>query len=41
MCIVNKSKNWLLYSNKYFENLAIKLESINCCESESPTTKLS
>ena len=36
MCIVNKSKNWLLYSNKVFENLAVKLESGNSPETESP-----
>lgn len=29
MCIVHKNKNWLLYSNKVFDNLAYKLENTN------------
>ncbi|CAK79286.1 unnamed protein product (macronuclear) [Paramecium tetraurelia] len=39
MCIAHKDKNWLLYSNKLFENLANKLESTNQSETDHSPEK--
>jgi len=34
MCIVHKNKDLLLYSNKYFETLSLKLQGSNNSETE-------
>ncbi|CAD8155354.1 unnamed protein product [Paramecium pentaurelia] len=39
MCIAHKDKNWLLYSNKVFDNLANKLESTNQSETDQSPEK--
>ncbi|CAD8170647.1 unnamed protein product [Paramecium octaurelia] len=39
MCIAHKDKNWLLYSNKLFDNLANKLESTNQSETDHSPEK--
>ncbi|CAD8122224.1 unnamed protein product [Paramecium sonneborni] len=39
MCIAHKDKNWLLYSNKVFDNLAYKLESTNHSETDQSPEK--
>ncbi|CAD8124944.1 unnamed protein product [Paramecium sonneborni] len=39
MCIAHKDKNWLLYSNKVFDNLAQKLESTNQSETDQSPEK--
>ncbi|CAD8198125.1 unnamed protein product [Paramecium pentaurelia] len=39
MCIAHKDKNWLLYSNKVFDNLAYKLESTNQSETDQSPEK--
>ncbi|CAD8127176.1 unnamed protein product [Paramecium sonneborni] len=41
MCIVHKDKNFLLYSNKIFDNLANKLESTNQSETDQSPDKAS
>ncbi|CAD8136032.1 unnamed protein product [Paramecium pentaurelia] len=41
ICIVHKDKNFLLYSNKIFDNLANKLESTNQAETDQSPEKTS
>ncbi|CAD8196462.1 unnamed protein product [Paramecium pentaurelia] len=41
MCIVHKDKNFLLYSNKIFDNLANKLESTNQSDTDQSPEKAS
>ncbi|CAK66470.1 unnamed protein product (macronuclear) [Paramecium tetraurelia] len=41
MCIVHKDKNFMLYSNKIFDNLANKLESTNQGETDQSPEKSS
>ncbi|CAK68329.1 unnamed protein product (macronuclear) [Paramecium tetraurelia] len=39
MCIAHKDKNWLLYSNKVFDNLAYKLENTNQSDTDQSPEK--